>query len=148
MIFLPGFSTWLSLSKRPKCKRHNWPAIVIAMDGYGSTRCPSRWYHGNLVPKPTSTTKSKSKLGTKHICGAQKQNKTQELWMSVSAEEERDRDICKNVEKKLHEIGSAANGFSEATKAAGLSHWNCRPGRWTGRQAGRQLGVRSGLRLE
>lgn len=45
--------------------------------------------------------------------------------------EQRDRDICKNVEKKLHEIGSAANGFSEATKDAGLPHWSCRPGRWT-----------------
>lgn len=50
--------------------------------------------------------------------------------------EQRDRDICKKSKKKLHEIGSAANGFSEATKDAGLPHWNCRPGRWAVRQAG------------
>lgn len=32
LIFLPGFSTWLTLDKRPECKWHNWPAIAIAID--------------------------------------------------------------------------------------------------------------------
>lgn len=138
MIFLPGFSTWLSLSKRPKCKRHNWPAIVIAMDGYGSTRCPSRWYHGNLVPKPTSTTKSKSKLGTKHICGAQKNKTKHKSCEWVWVQRRRETEIFVKMSKKsCTKLGQRQTGLVRRPKPLDCRTVNAgREGGQAGRQAG------------
>lgn len=58
------------------------------------------WEFGTETP--TSTSKSKSKLGAKLLwCAKTKQN-TREVRREGGREESsRDRDICKNVEKKV-----------------------------------------------
>lgn len=170
-IFSLGFSAWLRLSKRPECKRPNWSAIAIAVDGHRGYAVPEqmiRWEFGidigndNEIEAESKTfVVRKNKTKPTIVARSEKQTSgsgRDREEIRVQGEKERGRD----VEKKLHEIGSAANGFSEAGEVA-----ECRSGsagrqvssqasqaaagkvdRWEGVQVDRRLGARGGLRMK